>query len=141
MLSDSQGGLEDEDYVRIRQRIAPPELRALPIELRELGPSYRAAYPLGTLQWLELIHESGGETAQRQPTALRITLRSLQDLPVAALMVSGDADLLSPPALMRLMAARMPNCTVVTIPEAGHSAYWEQPHLWNRAVIDFLQQH
>lgn len=141
VLSDSQGGLEDPDYVRIRQRIAPPELRAMPIHLRELGPSYRVTDWVGTQHWLELIEESGGETAQRQPTHLRITLRMLETLRVPTLMVSGDADLLSPPALMGLMAARVPDCRLATIPEAGHSAYWERPTEWNRLVLDFLKQH
>lgn len=141
VLSDSQGGLEDPDYVNIRQRIVPPELRALPIELRELGPSYRVEHPWGTLEWLRLVHEAGGETAPRQPTKLRITLRMLESLQVPTLMVAGDADLLSPPALMRLMAARIRGCEFATIPEAGHSAYWERPAQWNRVVLDFLREH
>jgi pimeloyl-ACP methyl ester carboxylesterase len=27
------------------------------------------------------------------------------------------------------------------IPECGHSAYWEQPELFNRAVLDFIGNH
>lgn len=139
VLSDSQGGLDDPDYVALRTRIAPPALRALPIELRELGPTYRTENPYGTSEWLRLIHEAGGETAERQPPALRIRLTTLERLRVPTLMICGDADLLSPPGLMRILAARVPDCRLVTIPEAGHSAYWERPADWNRAVLEFLR--
>jgi len=30
------------------------------------------------------------------------------------------------------------NCWVVA-PDAGHSAYWEQPEVFNRAVLDFIR--
>lgn len=140
VLSSSQGGLQDEDYVAVRNRIAPPELRAMPIHLRELGPTYRTEHQWGTLEWQRLVDEAGGETAQRQTTKLRVTLRMLETLTVPTLMITGDADLLSPPGLMRLMAARVPGCEFATIPEAGHSAYWERPDAWNGAVLDFLTQ-
>jgi pimeloyl-ACP methyl ester carboxylesterase len=29
----------------------------------------------------------------------------------------------------------------VTVPEAGHAAFWEQPELWNRLVLEFIAQH
>jgi pimeloyl-ACP methyl ester carboxylesterase len=52
----------------------------------------------------------------------------------------GEADLLSPPALMRLIAAPIPQCQFVKVSEAGHAAFWEQPEVWNRLVLDFLSQ-
>jgi pimeloyl-ACP methyl ester carboxylesterase len=39
---------------------------------------------------------------------------------------------------MRLLAAHLPNRRFVTLPEAGHAAFWEQPELWNRLVLNFL---
>jgi pimeloyl-ACP methyl ester carboxylesterase len=50
----------------------------------------------------------------------------------------GQADLLSPPALMRLLAARIPACRLMTVPEAGHAAFWERPDIWNRLVLELL---
>jgi len=29
----------------------------------------------------------------------------------------------------------------VVIPECGHSAFWEQPEAFNRAVLDFISKH
>jgi pimeloyl-ACP methyl ester carboxylesterase len=41
-------------------------------------------------------------------------------------------------SISRMIAAEIPNSRVVTIAEAGHSTYWEQPELFNRAVLDFV---
>ena len=48
---------------------------------------------------------------------------------------------MSPPALMRMLAAHIPTCQFATVPEAGHAAFWEQPEIWNRLVLAFLDQH
>jgi pimeloyl-ACP methyl ester carboxylesterase len=53
----------------------------------------------------------------------------------------GEADLLSPPALMRLLVEHIPHCQFVRVPEAGHAAFWEQPESWNRLVLEFVGQH
>ncbi|MFQ6029292.1 MAG: alpha/beta fold hydrolase [Dehalococcoidia bacterium] len=53
-------------------------------------------------------------------------------------MLVGEADLLSPPALMRLLAAHILNSRFETVPEAGHAAFWEQPEVWNGLVLEFL---
>ena len=28
-----------------------------------------------------------------------------------------------------------------TVPEAGHAAFWEQPEIWNRLLLEFVSQH
>ena len=40
-----------------------------------------------------------------------------------------------------MFAARVKRSESVVVPEAGHSAYWEQPDTSNRAVLDFLKRH
>jgi len=49
--------------------------------------------------------------------------------------------LFAPPAVMRLFAARVKGAESVVVPEAGHSAYWEQPEFFNRVVLEFLAKH
>ena len=139
VLATSQGGLIDPEFVAVRLRTAGPEIRALPMYLRELGPSYRAENPAGVRRWLEIIEEAGGEPP-RQTLALDITLPMLESLRVPTLLLAGDADLLAPPSLMRLLAARIPGSTLETVAEAGHSAHWERPGEWNRIVLEFLQR-
>jgi pimeloyl-ACP methyl ester carboxylesterase len=137
------GGVQDEQYQQLSQRIRSPQLDALPAELRELGPSYRATDPQGTRRWVELEHSSrpDGPPAPAQPTRNRITLTQLETLRVPVLLITGDADLSAPPPLLRFVAARIKNSESVIIPEAGHSAYWEQPEMFNRTVLQFIRKH
>jgi pimeloyl-ACP methyl ester carboxylesterase len=141
VLATSQGGLVDPDYVSVLERVVSPPIRALPVHLRELGPSYRAEDPQGVERWLKIAHDSSGGTPKRQAHALEITLAVLETLTVPTLLVAGAADLLAPPALMRLMAERIPSCVFATVAEAGHSAHWERAAEWNRIVLGFLHQH
>lgn len=138
VLATSQGAIVDADYADIISRIVPPELRAVPIELREVGPSYRAENPAGVQRWLDIIHASGGETAPRQARFLKLTLTLLESLHVPTLVLAADADLLAPPSLMRLLADRIPGSQLAVIQDAGHSAHWERPDAWNRTVLEFL---
>ena len=60
---------------------------------------------------------------------------------VPTLVLSGEADLLSPPALMRMLAASIPTSRFVSLPEAGHAGFWERPQVWNGLVLEFIGQH
>jgi pimeloyl-ACP methyl ester carboxylesterase len=132
-------GVTDDDYRAMSQGLRPKGFDAMPPEFRELGPSYRAANPEGVRAWKELEHKAfHGSGASRQPTATRITWKTLENLPMPVLMLTGDADLYTPPAVLSMLASRVPNHETVVIPGAGHSAYWEQPELFNGAVLDFL---
>ena len=141
VLATSQGAIVDPEYADIISRIVPPALRAVPIELREVGPSYRAENPAGVQRWLDIVHEAGGETATRQARFLKLTLELLETLHVPTLVLAADADLLAPPSLMRQLADRIPGSTFSTVPDAGHSAHWERPEVWNRTVLEFLARH
>ena len=143
VVANSIGGVQDTSYLEVQQRLRPPPIQALPVELRELGPSYRGLNPAGTDRWMaiERASRAQGSHGPGQPLRHPMTLARLATMQVPVLMVAGEADLLSPPALMRLLAAPLPQCQFTTIPEAGHAAFWEQPDLWNRLVLKFIGQH
>jgi pimeloyl-ACP methyl ester carboxylesterase len=138
VVANSIGGVQDPSYLELQQRLRPPEIQALPVELREIGPSYRGTNPEGVRRWLEIEHHSGMGRVQAQPTRQRLTLALLGTLEPPVLIVVGGADLLSPPALMHMLAAPIPDCQIVTIAGAGHAAFWEEPEEWNRLVLAFL---
>jgi pimeloyl-ACP methyl ester carboxylesterase len=143
VVACSIGGVQDPAYLEVQQRLRPPEIQGLPVELRELGPSYRALNPEGTHRWIAIERASrpAGNHGPGQPLRHPMTFARLETMQVPVLVLVGDADLLSPPALMRLLAAPIPQCQLVTVPEAGHAAFWEQPELWNRLVLEFISQH
>jgi len=49
--------------------------------------------------------------------------------------------LYTPPAVLRLFTARIKGAESLVVAEAGHSAYWEQPETFNRAVLEFHRRH
>jgi pimeloyl-ACP methyl ester carboxylesterase len=137
VVANSIVGVQDEEYLELTRRLRPaPEFNAIPAEIRELGPSYRAANPVGTQRWKELARHSA-----LQATKNRITYAALQTINIPTLLLTGDADLYTPPPVLRRFAACFPNCESLVIPECGHSAFWEQPELFNRAVLDFIRKH
>jgi pimeloyl-ACP methyl ester carboxylesterase len=144
VVANAVGGVQDKDYLELGQRIRPAsQFDALPPDFRELGPSYRAANPSGTQHWLELERTSRpqGSPPPAQTTRNRITFALLEEIKVPTLLLTGDADLYAPPAVLRLFAARIKNSESVVMPEAGHSAYWEQPEIFNRTVLEFIRRH
>ena len=142
VAANTIGGVQDADYLDLQQRIRPPEIQALPAELRELGPSYRGTNPEGARRWLEIeLASRPGGVLPPQPLRQPITYARLAAMQVPALVLSGDADLLSPPALMRLLAAHISTSRFVTLADAGHAGFWERPEVWNGIVLEFIGQH
>lgn len=143
VIANSIGGVQDQSYLELGRRLRPsPQFDALPADIRELGPSYRASDPSGAQRWLELEKAARPEAARApaQPLRNRITLALLESLKVPTFFITGGADLYSPPPAMRILAERVKNARMLVIPEAGHSAYWEQPESFNRAVLEFLRK-
>jgi pimeloyl-ACP methyl ester carboxylesterase len=142
VVANSIGGVQDEDYLELGRRLRPPQFSALPPDIRELGPSYRAANPGGTARWLALEKQSRPQgTPPLQTFRNRLTFALLETIATPTLLLTGDADLYSPPAVLRLFAARIKNAESVIVPEVGHSTYWEQPELFNQRVLEFIGRH
>jgi len=159
IVANSHGNVTDADYLAMGRRIRPsPWFDALPLDFRELGPSYRAANADGVARWLALSAREPGteggpggmpnESAQRlraQRFALHpersVTWAKLERLQVPALLTTGDADLYTPPSVLRMFLQHMPGAESAIIPESGHSSYWERPETFNAAVLAFLHKH
>ena len=140
-VSSNQFGVVDDDIAAAGARIRPKIWEEIPVEIREVGPSYRAINPEGFRQWVELERKSGLVDSFRQPLKNRITDAMLSTLKVPTLVICGAADLATPPSVARMIAAKIPNAELVVAPEAGHSVYWEQPEVFNRAVLAFVAKH
>jgi pimeloyl-ACP methyl ester carboxylesterase len=144
VIANSIGAVQDEDYLELGRRLRPaPQFNALPPEIRELGPSYRAANPEGTRRWVELerLSRPEGPPAPAQTMRNRVTFAVLEQISTPTLLLTGGADLFAPPPLLKLFSARIKRSESVVVPEAGHSSYWEQPEVFNRAVLTFLRKH
>jgi pimeloyl-ACP methyl ester carboxylesterase len=143
VVSNSIGGVTDPDYLKLGRTLRPPQFDALPPEIREVGPSYRAANPKGTERWVELerISRAPGPRVSAQPLRNQITFAMLEKIAAPTLFLTGDADLYAPPPLLKLFTERVGNSRSAVIPEAGHSSYWENPELFNYFVLEFIRTH
>jgi pimeloyl-ACP methyl ester carboxylesterase len=110
----------------------------LPRWFRELGPSYRAANPAGVAQWTELNHKSETGRGTRQKFVNVVTPEKLEIIKVRTLLMTGAADMFTPPAITRMIARHLPHNELVIVPECGHSPYWEMPAFFNRTVLGFI---
>jgi pimeloyl-ACP methyl ester carboxylesterase len=144
VVASSIGGMQDEEFLAMGRRLRPsPQFESLPPEIREVGPSYRAANPEGTRRWVELekVSRPPGPPAPAQTLRNRLTLAKLEEIKVPTLLLTGGADLFAPPAIQQMFKARIKHAEMLVVPDAGHSVYWEQPDAFNRAVLGFIRKH
>jgi len=163
VVANSIGNVQDASYIEMGRRLRPPAFDQLPLEMRELGPSYRAVNPDGVNRWLTLSRSgqvlafaapqgAGGPGPGGPPAGapggagppaggVAVTFEQLSQLRVPTLLLTGDADLYTPPSALRLFKQHMPRAELVIVPESGHAAYWENPAVFNRAVLKFLRKH
>jgi pimeloyl-ACP methyl ester carboxylesterase len=137
-IADNATGVRDGEIAAAANNIRTKGFDDMPVEFRELGPSYRAANPQGARIWTELAHKAVTATDYRQGVANEITTARLEAMRVRTLLITGDADLITPPSIMRMVARHIPGSEIAIVTESGHSAYWEQPEAFNRAVLGFL---
>jgi pimeloyl-ACP methyl ester carboxylesterase len=131
----------ETEYAEANARLRPPAFDALPIEFKELHPSYRVANPEGVRAWLALSRQARAGPAVVAQRPFPMTWARVESIRHPTLLLTGDGDLYTPPALLRMQAQHLPHAEVAVIPEAGHCANWEQPGAFNRVVLDFLARH
>jgi pimeloyl-ACP methyl ester carboxylesterase len=136
--SSNSFGVRDGAIAAAAARIRPKNWDDIAPDVRELGPSYRANNPDGVREWLELEHKAWGGGTVRQKSRNSMTEGKLAELKAPTLIIAGAADLITPPSISRMLAAKIPGSEVVVAAEAGHSVYWEAPDTFNRAVLDFI---
>ncbi len=143
VIANNVGRVEDEEYLELVSNLRPPQYPDLPRWFRELGPLYRAANPDGTRRWMELESRSRpeGPLAATQPLRNRLTFSLLERIEIPTLLIAGGADLSAPPPLQRFYTARIKDSESLIVPNAGHSTYWEQPEIFNWAVLEFIRKH
>jgi pimeloyl-ACP methyl ester carboxylesterase len=112
----------------------------LPAAIRELSAGYRGSDPEGARRWADIAASARNGWGGAHDVPSRNDDETLARIGVPTLAVAGGADLISPPALMRLWAARIPRARLEVVAEAGHAVAWEQPDRVNEIVHEFLRE-
>jgi pimeloyl-ACP methyl ester carboxylesterase len=141
VLANTIVGVSDADYRAIQTRLWPHGFDALPPDFRELSPSYRHLEPEGCKRWTALVLEARAAALPDQAFANDVTWHRLAAWQLPVLLLTGDADLYMPPSVMRLLNGRIPGSESRLVADCGHSAFWEQPDIFNRLVLAFICRH
>lgn len=141
VIGAGTGQISDKEIADFIARIEIPNIRKLPAAYREVGPSYRGANPEGTKRWTKIDENSRQLGAAAQSLRTPNTFAKIATIPTPMLIIAADADLLAPPALMRIWAAHVKNHEWAIVPDAGHAIAWEQPEMFNEKVLDFVRRH
>jgi pimeloyl-ACP methyl ester carboxylesterase len=143
VIANNTGRVEDKAYLDFVASLRPESFDELPPEFREVGPVYRAANPEGTRRWVELekVSRPPGPRMATQPLKNRLSFPLLESIEVPVLLISGGSDLAAPAPLQNYFSERVPHAETLHVPDAGHSTFWEQPEVFNRAVLAFIRKH
>jgi pimeloyl-ACP methyl ester carboxylesterase len=141
VIGASTGRVTDKEVADFIARIELPGIRKLPAVYREVGPSYRGANPDGTKRWTEIEEHARQPESPDQPLRTPNTFAKIETIPTPSLIIAADADLLAPPALMRIWAAHLKNHEWSVVPDAGHAMAWERPDVFNEKVLEFVKRH
>ncbi len=80
--------------------------------------------------------------AELMPGVVGLDIRArLKDYPVAALVITGSRDLLTPPRLGREIAKRIPDAEFEVVPGAGHMLMMERGDWLNERIARFANSH
>jgi 3-oxoadipate enol-lactonase len=109
---------------------------------RLLGPSTHREQP-GLVERVRALMLSNSADAVAG-AILALSSRSdstalLPSIHVPTLIIVGEEDILTPPALSETMHRAISGSELVTIPRAGHLSNLEQPEAFNSALARFLQ--
>ncbi|MEU1511171.1 alpha/beta hydrolase [Streptomyces sp. NPDC005811] len=140
-VSGSIMGIQDTAYQELTAALQPDPFGDLPVDFKELGPSYRGGDPDGVAAWLAIHERARTADAFAQSLGHSITWAALETLRLPVQLITGDADLYSPPSVMRLNSGHLADVETHVVREAGHNPHWEQPAAWNRLLIHFLRRH
>ncbi|MGP2442362.1 alpha/beta fold hydrolase [Streptomyces sp. JW3] len=140
-VSGSVMGVRDAAYLELSEGLRPEPFEELSVDFRELGPSYRAGDPDGVAAWLAVNARARTADAFAQSLAHEITWDALATLTLPVQLVTGDADLYTPPSVLRLAAGHLRDARTHVVDEAGHNPHWERPAAWNRLLLSFLRRH
>lgn len=138
-IASSMLGINDPDYQSVLRRLRPPCFDELTHDMQELGPNYRATNPDGVKAWCSLAEKARPGGTASQLLRSEISRERLAQLECPTLLMTGDADLYAPPAVLRMQQALIPGSTAVIIPECGHCPNWEQPGAFNHHVLTFIE--
>jgi 3-oxoadipate enol-lactonase len=98
---------------------------------------------------IRMLNEEGPSRLQTESQVQRLralertpdigsTREALASMNTPVLFIGGEHDEVMPVSLMEVARGLIPSAQMAVIPNCGHSAYFEQPEVFNKLVLDFF---
>jgi pimeloyl-ACP methyl ester carboxylesterase len=139
VLAHSVGGISHPDVVS-RVRADRAEAEKLPVLDRLLTPQFQLAQPAKTFLFQQLgTFNTAKMKDLRNLTAAGPSVEQVNAAGFPICLLSGENDAVVKPATIRHAQQLLEHATLVVVPRAPHSMYWEAPDLFNAALHVFLK--
>src|SRR5437773_3685872 len=140
-LANTVGNLTNAEIAALRQKLAaasPP--RPAVLWQAALGGTFRKAHPVRTFLYAQIAGLNAPLPADFRDQLGRLTtaVERYAATRVPTLFLTSDEDGLIWPELSETVHQNVPGSQFVRVAAAGHSAYFEQPEVFNRGVGAFL---
>jgi 3-oxoadipate enol-lactonase len=145
VMADTLVGITLPDELREKQRRNSEATRDLSQIERVVSRSLPERNPALAELYLQVAsfnksNENRFNMAGTQPAPITMDQVIAAAKQVPMLFLVGREDVLQPVEIVRAAAALVPGASFVSVQDAGHSVYWEQPEVFNQVVHDFLQK-
>jgi len=142
VLAGTTGGAVDDEVREMQEAYRETETGKLPLMRRAVSPELRER-----AENLDFLYRS---VARLNPPRARDFLapipgyrgssaERLSGAGFPILFLVGENDAITPPAIIERCHRAVPGSRYVVIQDSGHSTYFEQPHAFNAAVMEFLE--
>ncbi len=145
IMASTPGGLRSKDVWTAREAGAAVLEDARRVWTDKLPGSFNVAVGERCLREQPGLHYLyAGINALNPPLVLRgwgkLRAADVAGFSVPTLFLSGEEDIVIPPAVIDAAMAMLPAARLVRVPETGHSIYFERAETFNEIVTEFLDE-
>ncbi len=143
ILCDTTAGVETPEIDRTRARLRERSKGNL---AQILTSAYALSFPERQPALCFLYQQISALNHQVSPQLIPILMEMqnntgpIVEYAIPTLLLVGEEDVLTPPPAMQSIISKIPHAHFVTVAQAGHSVYFEQPEDFNRIVAEFLRE-
>lgn len=138
ILADTVLGLKLPRALQSLREEAMRNTEQLPQLERVLGATFRKREPALSFLYTQLGSFNAVTRATLRGSFDSRPVEDLRATGVPTMFIAGSEDTMFPPPVIAEVARLVPGARYVEVPEAGHSAYFESPRVFNEAVMRFL---
>jgi 3-oxoadipate enol-lactonase len=144
VLANTVGNLTNPEIAALRQQLATTSPSRPTVLWHEaLGETFRKEQPVRAFLYAQIAGTNAPLPADFRDHLGRLTtpVERYAAARVPTLFLTSDEDGLTWPELSKKVHEQVPGSRLVRVEAAGHSTYFERPHVFNREVGGFLKEH